>query len=294
MGYDLYFTAPKISLAEFESYFSKNKRYEVSNGQAWYNNQDTGVYFVFEHDDSPPEEEDDISYSVSFSLNFYRPHYFALEAEPEIRKFIDHFGCSISDSQNEGMGESGPYSAKGFIRGWNVGNEFGYRAFLNNEKFPDPIHSRPTAELQAIWSWNLNRDLDYSKINEDIFIPRVFFILLDGKLGSVAVWPDAISALLPATDFLYIPRKELAPKPWFRKREEDFCVLTKPDYPSFFQQYETKEFELPAYKLPTPDTPSNIKDFVRKQTAYQGTTEGIGIDQVLNAELVEQHKNKAI
>lgn len=289
MSYDLFFTSPQISIEEFNQYFSANESYEVSNGQAWYNNDDTGVYFVFEHNDSPAEEGS-IPHSISFSLNYYRPHVFALEAEPEIRKLIDHFGCTISDYQNEGMGEEGPYSTEGFIRGWNKGNEFGYSAILKQSGPNQVVHTRPSKELEAIWEWNYNRDAINAKINEDIFIPRIFFMLINGELSSIAVWPDAISTLVPQTDYVYIPRRKLAPKKWFRKTEEDFCIIPKSIYVEALREYETNAMALPAFKLPAPDTPEPIKDFVRKLRPFEGTKEGIALDSVLNTELAEKSR----
>jgi hypothetical protein len=46
MSYDLYFTTPKISREQFKSHFAGNPLYEVSPGQAVYQNKDTGVYFA--------------------------------------------------------------------------------------------------------------------------------------------------------------------------------------------------------------------------------------------------------
>ena len=57
-------------------YFENRDRYEVANGQAWYSNDDTGVYFVFEWDDSADGQG-----GPSFNLNYYRPHIFGLEGE---------------------------------------------------------------------------------------------------------------------------------------------------------------------------------------------------------------------
>ena len=114
MSYDLYFTKPEITLQQFEDYFRRRDNYKVENAQAWYENEDTGVYFCFEFSD---EDSKDLDFGkISFNLNFFRPHFFALEAEIEVKEFIDKFGFSINDPQNEGMAE-GPFTKEGFIRG---------------------------------------------------------------------------------------------------------------------------------------------------------------------------------
>jgi hypothetical protein len=51
MSYDLFFTEPEISLQQFETYFANRNLYKVENAQAWYENEDTGVYFCFDYSD---------------------------------------------------------------------------------------------------------------------------------------------------------------------------------------------------------------------------------------------------
>jgi hypothetical protein len=289
VSYDLYFTSPKITLEQFESYFSDNPIYKVENSQAWYENEDTGVYFLFEHNDELSSDEDDIEHSVVFNMNYYRPHYFALEAEPEVRRFIESFSCSIHDYQNSGMG-NGPYSKEGFLKGWNYGNDYGYSAILGRDDAPDVVFSKSSAELEQIWKWNYSRQKKEEEIQEDIFIPRIMFMLVNGKLGSVCIWPDGISTVIPSVDFLYVPRKVLAPKKWFEKQKDDFCILSQKDFSEFLKAYTTDQYELPAFKLPSPNTPKVIKDYVKNLKAYDGEIKGVGYDSVLNSEMVKKHR----
>jgi hypothetical protein len=118
MSYDLYFTNPRISKEEFLTYFRGRPNYELSDLQAVYQNEDTGVYFIFDYEESGTDSV------ASFNLNYYRPHVFGLEAADELSAFIDSFGFAIHDSQIEGMAD-GAFSKEGFLKGWNAGNEFG-------------------------------------------------------------------------------------------------------------------------------------------------------------------------
>ena len=222
-----------------------------------------------------------------FNINYYRPSYFALEAEPELSRFVAHFKCSINDPQDSGMGD-GPYSPQGFLAGWNHGNEFGYSSILGQEGAVAPVTTKPTAELEAIWKWNFDRDRNERAIKEDIFIPRIFFMKVDGVFGSVAVWPDGISTLVPATDFLYIPRKELAPR---GPASQDECIIPRSEYADFLSKYASDGYPLPAYKLPAPEAPKEVKDFVRSLSSFHGTKGGIAADRVLNSELVQKYRN---
>jgi hypothetical protein len=289
MSYDLYFTAPKISNEDFVEYFTLNPLYKVSGQQAFYENENTGVYFSFDHNSEAPQDEDDIEHFASFNINFYRPHYFALEAEPEVRRFVEHFNCSIFDFQNEGM-DKGPYSKEGFLKGWNNGNSFGYKAMAQHVDASTVVHTRSTHELEKIWNWNISLQDRLDESEEDIFIPRIFFTFVNGTLGTVCVWPDAISTLIPNVDYLFIPRKELAPKRLFKKQEDDYCILEQKDFPSFFNTYSTKELEFDAFRLPAPDTPRLVKDYVKSLKKFDGLLQGISNDQILNSELMESNR----
>src|SRR5699024_5495930 len=151
MSYDLYFTKPKISQEEFETYFRARDHYTVSELQAVYQNKDTGIYFNFFFNHEPQKEEHEDSEAIdctaTFNLHFYRPHVFGLEAAEQVSAFIDHFNLAILDPQIEGMGDS-PFSRKGFVQGWNHGNEFGYSAILKGENVPDQIHPLPGERLE--------------------------------------------------------------------------------------------------------------------------------------------------
>ena len=258
MSYDLYFTKPEITLQQFEDYFRRRDNYKVENAQAWYENEDTGVYFCFEFSD---EDSKDLDFGkISFNLNFFRPHFFALEAEIEVKEFIDKFGFSINDPQNEGMAE-GPFTKEGFIRGWNYGNEFGYRSILNSDDPPEVIHHRPTNELYSIWQWNHQKSIIQDRLGENIFVPRIMFVVLENILTSVVVWPDAISTLIPQVDALIIPRSELAPKRFFKKKD-DICILQFDKVLNAINQYKTDNYCIPSYSLSYESTPTTIKSFI--------------------------------
>src|SRR5437867_5761139 len=209
MSYDIYFTKPRISREQFMAYFRARPNYEVSAQQCIYQNQDTGVYFLIDYTEAPGADAETTDSTASLSLNYYRPHVFGLEAVDEIAAFIDHFRFSIHDPENEGMGD-GPFSRDGFLRGWNHGNEFGYSAILRGDNAPEKVWALPGERLEAIWRWNLDKARIQESFGEDRFIPRVIFMIVGGRAVSVAVWPDAISELVPEVDCLFIGRDGLA------------------------------------------------------------------------------------
>ena len=287
MSYDLYFTTPKISPNQFNDYFNERQYYEINNGQAFYANDNTGVYFSFEYNDLSPEDGDALEYNVSFNINYYRPHFFALEAEPEVKAFIDEFGCSIMDHQSEGMGE-GPYSREGFLKGWNAGNQFAFKAILTGDSAPNLLHSRSTQELEAIWHWNFQKEALENSLGEDIFVPRIMFATFDETLRSFCVWPDAIPTLIPAVECVFIVRDELAPKKWFRKKERDNCLLTFDQLDGPLGLYKTEEYGISTYKLPPSETPGSIKQFIKKLQPSESNISIVTMDSILNQELIER------
>ena len=172
MSYDLFLSSPKVSKESFNQYFSSRSLYELEGDQAWYSNEDSGVYFSFEL-----SEEGE----AAFNMNFFRPHFFALEAEQEVSAFIDNFECSVNDPQNDGMGED-PYSVEGFIKGWCKGNEFSFNAILNMPDYDSEILVKPTKEIERNWTWNYFRVKRENELVEDLFIPKIMYGKVNGEL----------------------------------------------------------------------------------------------------------------
>ncbi len=290
MSYDLYFTDPRINRTQFREYFTHRKHYEVSDSQACYQNEDTGVYFLIDHNEGEEEDPEAISSTASLSLNYYRPHIFGLEAADEIAAFIEHFGFSIHDPQNEGMGD-GPFSKEGFLRAWNHGNEFGYSAVLLGDNPPETVWSLPGGHLEKIWAWNYRKALVQESFGEDIFVPRVFFMMVAGQVVSAAVWPDAISELIPQVDCLFVGRDELAPRTLFGGRKKDRILLPFSELLSDLEPYETLKYSLPAYQVSAPRAPEHLRKRIRNLKSNDLVGEGIAIDRLLNAEIVSKIKN---
>lgn len=177
MSYDLYFNKEEEpTLEEFSEYFEKRVHYKMQGTQALYENQDTGVYFYFDYNQS---REDD--HFGSFNINFFRPHIFGLEAEPEISSFISHFDAAIYDPQSNGT-KDGSYSRKRFLKGYNEGNKFSYKAFLQQtggKLTENNYFVKPTEYIESLWKWNYNRNDLQQEQENDIFIPKLFTLEMD-------------------------------------------------------------------------------------------------------------------
>ena len=286
MSYDLFFTEPEITLEQFTGYFSGRNHYKVKNTQGWYENEDTGVYFCFDYSNEPEKDPEAQDGNVAFNINLFRPHFFALEAEPEVQSLVNHFGFKIHDPQTHGMGD-GPYSRDGFITGWNHGNEFAYSAFMNSGERPHIIHSRPGDELESIWQWNHTKDQTQNTFGESVFAPRIMFIQIEGNIMSAVVWPDAIPTLIPQVDTLLIPRQEFAPRRFF-KRQDDICIAPFETVFPLFEPFRANGYPVPAFALSYTTAPEDLSSFVKGLNPHAGKIEGVPMDQVLNHELIER------
>src|SRR5688572_31583938 len=148
VSYDL-FLYPRngTSIEEIRAHFSSRPNYQVTESQALYESATTGVYFSFSIQDE----------SIDFNINYFRPHVFALEAEPELSLLMQRFDFKMLDPQSDGMGE-GPYSPEGFLRGWNAGNRFAHRALARDMRSAD-LRTLPSRSLFELWNWNFHKPI---------------------------------------------------------------------------------------------------------------------------------------
>lgn len=285
MSYDLFFTFPQpTKRSVVERYFGSRLHYQL-NGSAVYQNRDTGVYFVFEFRAS--EDDSNQLLGASLNVNYFRPHIFGLEAEPEVRAFVEHFQLGIEDPQMHGMGQ-GPYTAEGFIAGWNAGNAFAYEAITAQNK--GPFLSYPEAKFEAAWQWNREKSAVQQKVGELMFVPTIMFANIDGHVRSVVVWGDGIPTLMPPTDAVIVVRDELAPKPLFRPRKKDTCVIAPSDLADLLGPFSERGYTMPV-RMPTYDQPTrDVTRFFGGLRAFAGQLQVVSVDNVLSRELLSKHQ----
>jgi len=194
VSYDLYLTSPRLTQDAFNQYFSGRVNYEQPG---WYANGDTGVYFHFAFNQANPENEPFSGERVAFNLNFVRPHTFGLEAEPEVSAFVEAFDCTIHDPQTDGMGK-GPYSAAGFLRGWNKGNAVGYGAIGAMGQLND-ILVADEAQIECTWRWNFRKSARQDEIGDSHYLPRASWgkRFSDGATVVFAVWGEGLRVAVP-------------------------------------------------------------------------------------------------
>ncbi|NLH17894.1 MAG: hypothetical protein GX455_15060 [Phycisphaerae bacterium] len=286
MSYDLYFSprTGKLDAEQFKEYFQKRPLYKLQGSQAWYQNDDTGVYFSFEFNDSgDSEEEGQPGFPVSLNINYFRPSYFILEAEPEVSEFVKAFDLTVSDPQEGGMGE-GEYRKDLLISGWNQGNEFGCSAMLKHPKRQEDVATLPSAMLHQVWKWNLGRKTLQEHIGNEQFVASVMFLRYENRTVSFATWIDAIPTVLPRVEMILIGRNKLARRRFLLKRND--IALASWEQANQAIQIEKYPAIGMGYSLKYDNPPAEIVEFVKGLTAYSDTLAGLPADQVLDRELV--------
>jgi len=288
VSYDLFFK-PRVGAVDpgaFQNYFAERRNYKVDPPQAWYQNETTGVYFVFEL--RTKEDDDDEGgggevYPVSLNINYFRPSYFIHEAELEVTAFVKHFDMLVSDPQMGGMGE-GEYQSDLLLRGWHQGNRFGYSAMLRDPAKRPNTTSLPSEVLLRSWQWNYGLRFLQERLGESKFVPRIMFLLVDGVPATAATWPDGIPIAVQHVDYFIVPRKDLAPRRLF-KRVEDHTVVAFQDVLPLFEKH--RSINAPEFVLNYDVPPKDIAKFVEALPKSERKIQGVSTDSMLDKELVE-------
>lgn len=288
MSYDLFFftNGKRLAADDFANYFKDRPNYQDSS----YENEDTGVHFGFELADRDEGGGDEPQLWATFYLNYGRPHFFGLEAVGEVEAFIRHFGLAIEDPQLDGM-DSGPFTREGFLKGWNKGNEYGYRAMLQEES-DTHVPTFPTKGLQLVWKWNYTRNKRSAGFPESHLIPLVQLVDVHGKVRTACFWFDGGPGRLPRTDLVYVGRHELRPHRQSGSEESDMCVVPWKTLAPLFGNFPKGPDPVESVDLNYENPPEEIADFIRGLKPTESPPRIYRGDMVLNAELVQQARGR--
>jgi hypothetical protein len=283
MSYDLYFQprTRDASRDRFVAHFEGRPHYTVKNDQAWYENGDTGAYFVFEYANEPPGDPEAPNSPFAFNLNFYRPSYFAREADPEIREFVKSLELLVDDPQLDGVG-IGEFESQRFLESYASGNAAAYRAILETQP-REKVFTLPSAELERIWLWNRERRHRQNEIGESHYVSVIQCMDVDGAARSAGIWPDALPTWLPETDYVLVGRKALAPRRLLRKTT-DMPLVPWSEVEPLLGGHASRSRD-PGLFLDYAEPPAEVVEFVRS-LPFTPIRQRISADSVLDAELV--------
>lgn len=259
MSYDLYLKPKSGSFAfeDFLTYFRRQSHFVIEGNQAWYNNENTGVYFLCEYQD-PDDELEEYS-PLLININFIRPSVFIREIEPVVSKIIYDNFLIVSDPQIDGIGD-GEYSKDDFISGWLHGNQFSVNAVKDN----GPRVTLPQKILEYIWNWNFEKENLQNRLGGEVFVPSIMTFLIDGEFKTAICWGDGIPLAIPNVDEILVVRKKYAPWKLFGKND-DIVAVSKSSLDNVISKYSKCDSNgVVLLNCLTP--PSEVVDLVKKTT----------------------------
>ncbi len=169
----------------------------VTKEQVVYENECTGVYFLFEFGEAREEP-------LYFALNVIRPSVFALEAIEVLERLVERFALDVIDDQG---GSSGPFDARSFFDSWTQANLFGCRSIV------EPPHEAPKTlpRETLIADWNWNRFVQRTdQVVDQTFAARVMYRLEESGVRSYAVIVEDNPTITPLVDDVILLRPKKA------------------------------------------------------------------------------------
>lgn len=294
MSYDLFLTprpGNEFGRSDFLEFFESRMHYIVQQDNATYMNDATGIYFTFDFSEGEKEDMKAPAHllkpHLSFNLNYYRPHTFALEAVSELSACVEHFNFTVDDPQNEGMGV-GEFTENGFLRGWNAGNMFAIKAIQSNTEYSaPPLKTIPDADLEKYWRWSFEREEMYEDLGVDVFIPRIFYFQLEGQLRTATVWTDAIPVALPRTEVVVFYREKLQKKVLGFGKDNSMSFVKFGQIEPFLKPYPLENRGLDFHLLYYEEPPKDLANFFRDQPeTLPNMYKALQPDEVFGREMV--------
>jgi hypothetical protein len=305
MSYDLYFrsctSGNEPTWEEMRAYFQEREYYQVSDVQAFYDNENTGVSFSFnEHDverssSGPVDIRGDRPYldllPVAFNINYFRPHIFGLEAERELTMFVAHFDLLVYDPQIDGMAD-GIYTPGGFLKGWNSGNDFAHSALFSASPSSE-IYALPTEKIEGYWRWNYA----YERLTEEyedmgLFVPRIWFVTYRGKLRSAVSWAEGIEIALPMVDLILTYRSPSRLAKFAGAKPEQLVIKVAdilPKLDRFERRSDPYDHLLVEFGGDAGRTSSELAKLFQGRHGNWDELRRVAPERVLNAEIVDKY-----
>lgn len=193
MSYDLYLMPEAFDTGAILAWFAERPNYTDDI----YRNDETGVYFRVDIEGGGEGGEDPEGLKapfIAFSINYFRPRTFALEAELEIAAFLKRFPSRVHDPQRTG---DGPYSREEFLEGWNRGNRAAVNAAAS-QGAPRRA-AADAARLEAVWNWNYRRADLQAEAGEGLFVPKIVWIRpgVDEDPQPAITWTFGVATIIP-------------------------------------------------------------------------------------------------
>lgn len=258
----------------FEAMFAGRPHYAVGDGQAAYQNADTGVYFLFDHEEG----------EIRFSLNTRRSEIFAEEAAEEL-------GAVFGDDRFVLAGTGAGFSAEAFVAGWRAANAEAVAAMLAEGAEP---HSLPLRTNREMWRWNRDLALRQRDLEDEAVAPPLIFLPgPDGNPRPAYAWLVTVPMVKPPPAEAVL----LADQPTPRLRDKLLGQAPQPDTIGVIQIRWLRDLGFPVWRTPPdllvfhvppgPRNPSILATLASAEAYARPAGAPIPIDRVLDRETVE-------
>lgn len=216
MSFQLLFFKPKtrkIELYKVLDFFQDKPHFttkSLSEGyhRFIYQNETTKVSFMITYNETD-ELITDLTFDhffefcyTSFSLNFMRPSYYALEAMPIIYEFCKKFDLYINDAQHlsEEKNTLKQYTVEELVQSYEKNNEIVSKEF--NKQSP----LLNTTKEKSLYYYEYIKNHDQCSKSYSVTVPQLG--LMEKKntteLFTVIAWYNADTILIPKCDYLFI------------------------------------------------------------------------------------------
>lgn len=182
-----------LDTARFEGLFADRLHTEVADGQAAYQNADTGVYFLFDHEGG----------EIHFSINTRRSEIYAREAAQVLGVLFGEGSFVLAGTREK-------FSADAFLAAWREANAAAIAEMLADGASP---HTLPLQTNLAVWRWNRALPRQQHELEHEAVAPRlIFFMGPDGNPRPTYIWLMTEPMVKPPPAEAVLLADEPAPK----------------------------------------------------------------------------------
>jgi hypothetical protein len=179
-----------------------------------YSDVETGVYCLFDLLTKVEAEREDslvlpgsyVNTGLSMSINFLRPHFFAIELMPIIARLASSLGRSLYDPQEDRIYPPGTASET-LIQNWIEHNRRATNAMAQTE---EPIRKPYLTREQSLywWQYTSGRKSLQDRLGEDVFVPSILLMTDDRlQVKPVVIWSATVQRRLFSTRRIPLPQR---------------------------------------------------------------------------------------
>ena len=290
MSFELTLVAsdPKLfpSLEEYAKFFSGRfdhfewlkdglPTYEINATQAYFENKNTSVSFLFDYFLEMEDPEDPTPFpNIQFSISSVCPHFYALEARYELEALVDAFDLRLFD---QSLGKIVKFDADLFTDCWRQACDLSVKSLGGTKGFE--VIGRELLEIAWLWNRAIPDMYESSFGTYSAFIPRIFFFKQRRRYCSAVIWGDAMAIRIPVVDYILVCRREIDNLPKGRvnqsliSRGEILDVLG--EFPVVYEPYE---HVLVDYESPPPE----LVERIRNLKVHRGSVPLLNYDKILS------------